>query len=156
MNDTIASLCGRARDRAPAVRETHRRPSFLPTCLVALLVCLAGCSYSPEGDARWQARKAVKARLASPGSAKLVQDAVLAHTKDHAFYVVYLVMDSQNKFGAMQRSHHLALMQTNGSEKVAEPVTISSYEKSPPMSKVREFQFMGTDWVDATVAAPAR
>lgn len=122
--------------------------------LLAGLTGLAGCSYNSEGDARWQARKAVRAKLMSPGSAKLVNDGVVAHTQDHAYYLVYVVMDSQNRLGAILRTHHLALMRTHGPEQFAQSVTIKSYDKPPPMSEAKEFQFMGTGWVSA--AAPPR
>jgi len=74
--------------------------------LATLIIGLtAGCGYSPSAAAKLEAKQAVKEQLTSPGSAKFKTSRIAARSDEERLYVVYLEIDSQNKFGALLRSY---------------------------------------------------
>lgn len=64
---------------------------------------------SARGGALMEARRAVQAKLKSPGSADFETTRVAAQTEDGEFRLVYVEVDSQNGFGALVRTFALVL-----------------------------------------------
>lgn len=126
----------------------------LTRTVVALFVLFActltvGCGYSPSAAANWTARCAVKEKLRSPGSAKFDSVEVVAQSDEDRLYVVYLVVDSQNSYGAMCRNYALALvMSAEDADHKGSILHLEIAEESPSISRVQELtREMGEDWV---------
>lgn len=118
--------------------------------IVLILTTLAaGCSYSPAAAAEWEARKAVTARLKSPGSAKFEVSEIAARAEADRLYIVYLAVDSQNGFGAVLRNHALALVMAGEElEDDSQVLHLELSEESQSIARIKELtREMGEGWV---------
>lgn len=118
--------------------------------LLALGILIPGCGsfYSAPAAAEWEARKAVEGRLKSPGSAKFETTKIAASAEEEGLYVVYLVVDSQNEFGAVLRSHALALVMAGKTmDDESQVLHLEVTEDCPSVARIRELtREMGRDW----------
>jgi len=82
--------------------------------LVVLVLGYKGCQWVwsgiSGGPGAWQARKAVEKRLKYPGSADFEEWQTVAINEDGSRAIVWILVDSQNGFGAMIRNSFLVYM----------------------------------------------
>ena len=104
--------------------------------------------YSPEAAAEWAARISVEKRLTSPATERCKDSRIAARTQDGEFLIVYLVVESQNKFGGTIRSYALALVKPGGG--VGRDSTVPRLgisEQEPNASRIKELTLeMGEGW----------
>lgn len=115
--------------------------------LLAVLSAVGVIGYDPAGSAIVKARDAVKERLVSPGSAKFPVglSEIAARTDDGKFVIAYIVVDSQNRFGAMLRSQTLVLLGRVG--EAWQVLDTRTFETSPTIRDVRALsEELGTGW----------
>ncbi len=103
----------------------------------------------PAGNAMRMAREALTASLVSPGSADWEETEIVATTQDGRSRAVFLVVDSQNKFGATLRTYAVLIMmweEGDGSSVIDSRV----FDHSPSAGEIRAFvkenAWLG-DWV---------
>lgn len=122
---------------------------ILPLTVALVLSLAPGCGYSPEASALMESRRAVTARLTSPGSAKFDITRVAARSDEERLFVVYVVVDSQNGFGALLRSHALALIKAGETFDDSDQVLhLEITETSPPIARIKQLtQEFGSSWL---------
>lgn len=128
-------------------RPAHRRA--LRSTLLALVAAfsLVACSYDPDGEAVWVSKQAVKERLVSPKTADFHHGdtRVAATTADGKLRIVYVVVDSQNKFGAMLPTYALAMVNDRGDH--GEVVHMQTFSESPTRADFEKVcEELGEDW----------
>lgn len=88
---------------------------------------------SARGGALMEARRAVQAKLKSPGSADFEKTRVAAVTEDETFRLVYVEVDSQNGFGALVRTFALVLTTYDSDDDETSALGTWLYESSPSL-----------------------
>lgn len=111
---------------------------------------LSAVLYSRSGCAIYAAKQAVEERLTSPGSAHFEHAVIGARTEDESLFVVCLVVDSDNRFGATIRNYGVALVKVTGhslDDSREEVLTLELSETSPPISRIKEMtEVLGDKW----------
>lgn len=127
-------------------------------CFIMLMLGLVGfvalgksCDPGEEDPNEWgaiaAAREALKAHLVSPGSAEFPfgTSRIAARTQDGQYLALFLVVDSQNGFGALLRSYGLVLVWDRKDR--VEAVHTLVFENSPTAADLRKItEEIGESW----------
>lgn len=124
---------------------------------LVLLFASGALSYDAGGTAVREAQEAVVARLGSPGSAEFEIARVAARDESKCYYVVYLVVASQDAFGALLRNYALVLVRL--AERIGadgQVLHVEITEQSPQAVQIKELtQGVGEEWeLEDWVTAP--
>lgn len=131
--------------------------AFLALSLFVLLP-LACVEISDTVVAVVQAKQSVEERLVSPGSADFEAAEAVARTADGKYHIVYVAVDSQNKLGALLRSHWLVLVGVSMPERTGQTLHVQELAAEAKRFEVVELaKEVGESWAfpwDAEAGSP--